>query len=68
MSQSMLGVMNLSMARFIAIYATLFESAQKVLDGSITLPIAKKWNFEAASFQKIYQERVEGDSLEKSLE
>lgn len=62
MSRSILGFMNLAIARFISIYATLFELGKKVLDESPSLPIARKWNFEAASFEKIYAERVVKES------
>ena len=62
MSRSMLGFMNLTIARFIGIYATLFDFAQKVLDESAYLPVAIKWNFDATSFEKIYAERVVKES------
>ena len=58
MSRAKLGVMNLSMARFIDIYAGLFDSARELLERSAARPIAQKWNFHPDRFDEIYQSRT----------
>lgn len=58
MSRAMLGVMNLSMARFIDIYAGLFDSARELLERSPARLIAQKWNFHPDRFDEIYQSRT----------
>jgi len=55
MSRSMLGVMNLTMARFIDIYARLFDSANQVRERSPAKGVADKWNFRPDRFDEIYQ-------------
>lgn len=57
MSSSMLGIMNFCMARFIAIYAELFESAKEIVNGSAARAVASKWNFRPEQFAEIYAAR-----------
>ena len=59
MARGILGVLNLSMARFIAIYANLFDPAGKTLESSDAREIAARWNFESERFEKIYADRTE---------
>jgi len=54
MSRSIIGVMDLCMARFIAPYAELFESAKEILEGSEAKLVASKWNLGSRNFEPIY--------------
>ena len=56
MSSSMLGILVYSMARFISIYAELFDSAKEILSQSPANSVAKKWNFTAGNFDEIYRQ------------
>jgi len=55
MSSSMLGMLVYSMARFIAIYADLFDSAKDLLNQSPAKSVASKWNFSSGNFDEIYR-------------
>lgn len=55
MSSSMLGILVYSMARFIAIYADLFDSAKEILNQSAARNVASKWNFSSENFDEIYR-------------
>jgi len=54
MSRSIIGVMNLCMARFIDLYAGLFESAKELLERSEDRAAASKWNLASKNFERIY--------------
>ena len=55
MSSSMLGTLVYSMARFIAIYADLFDSAKEALNQSAARNVVSKWNFSSENFDEIYR-------------
>lgn len=58
MSKSLLGVMNLCMAKFAAIHADCFESGRKLLDEAASRAVAKKWNISSERFEEIYRPRT----------
>lgn len=53
-SNSMFGMLNMTMAHFVAVYAGLFESARQLLEQSPTRETAERWRFTATEFDAIY--------------
>lgn len=54
MSKSMLGVMNLCMAKFAVIHAACFASSRKLLEESPARAAVTKWDIDSARFEQIY--------------
>lgn len=53
-SDGMFGILTMTMAHFIAVYAKLFEPARRLLDDSPRRETAEKWRFTAAELDAIY--------------
>jgi hypothetical protein len=50
----MFGMLNMTMAHFIAVYAKLFESARQLLEQSPARETAERWRFTAAQLDVSY--------------
>ncbi|SEI14723.1 DUF5677 domain-containing protein [Paraburkholderia hospita] len=53
-SNGMFGMLNMTMAHFVAVYAKLFESARQLLEQSPVRETAERWRFTAAQLDAIY--------------